>query len=125
MLFIYLFIYFFLYEGFFFKFNFYPVHPDQGEPVGQREASRPGEFLRSGERANARRAEPVARGGGGCQEQSQPGVLSAGGVGEAEEGAECHAAGEEDHRGLGAKLQGRNGESKTGATDASLSTMNI
>lgn len=88
--------------------------PDEGKQVGQREAGRFGEFLHSGERAVAWRAEPTAWGGGAGQEQNQPGDVAAGGAGEAEEGAECDAAGEEDHRGLGAQLQGRNGESKMG-----------
>lgn len=88
--------------------------PDEGKQVGQREAGRFGEFLHSGERAVAWRAEPTARGGGAGQEQNQTGDLAAGGAGEAEEGAECDTAGEEDHRGLGAQLQGRNGESKMG-----------
>lgn len=97
-----------------------PVPPDEGKPVGQREASRSGELLHNGERADAWRAEPAARGGGGGQEQNQPGVLTAGGAGEAEEGAECHTAREEDHRGLGTNLQRRNGESKTGSTSISV-----
>lgn len=91
-----------------------PVPPDKGQPVGQREASQPGDFLHSREREVAWRAGPPARRGGGRQEQRQPGHLAAGGAGEAEEGAEFHAAGEEDHRRLGAILQERNGESKTG-----------
>lgn len=89
-----------------------PTPPDEGKQVGQREAGRSGEFLHGRERAVAWRAKQTARSGGAGEEQNQPGDLAAGGAGEAEEGAECDAAGEEDHRGLGAQLQGRNGESK-------------
>lgn len=92
----------------------HPTPPEQGKSDGQREANRSGEFLHSRDRAHAWRPEPSPRGGGGGQEQNQPGHLAAGGAGEAEERAERHTAGEEDHRGLGANLQGRNGESKMG-----------
>lgn len=93
---------------------------EQGQPGDQRETGLSGEFVRLRERAHARRAGPAARGGGGRQEQSQPGVVSAGGAGEAEEGAERHAAGEEDHRGLGAKVQGRNGKGTAPCPDCSF-----
>lgn len=93
-----------------------PSPPEQRKPLGQREASRSGEHLHNRERADAWRAEPAARGGGGRQEQRPPSDVAAGGAGEAEEGAEFHTEGEEDHRGLGAKLQERNGESKKRST---------
>lgn len=94
----------------------YCVLIEQGPQADQREARQSGEFLRRGGRADAQRAEPAARGGGRRPEQNQSGVVLAGGAGETEEGAERHTAGEEDHRGLGANIQERNGKSKSGYT---------
>lgn len=97
---------------------------EQGKPFSQREAYWSGDILCSRERAATQRAHPAAGGGGGRQEQNQPGDVNAGGTGEAEEGAECNSAGEENHRGLGADLQGRDGEGKAGPrTDGVVSTV--
>lgn len=86
--------------------------PEQGTPLGQRETGQPRDVAHGREREDAHRAEPAEGVRGGGQEQDQPGVVASGGAGEAEEGAERHTAGEENHRGLGAHLQERNGESK-------------
>lgn len=97
----------------FFICFFFFICPEQRQSVAQRKAGQSGEFLLNRERENARRAWPTARCGGGRQEQDEPGVFTAGGTGETEERAESHTAGEEDHRGLGTDLQGRDGDSKT------------
>lgn len=119
------FIYLFIWSILLFCCNIYSKPPEQRKPFNQREARWSREFLCSRERADAWGARPAARGGGGRQEQSQPGVITAGGAGEAEEGAECHAAGEEDYRGLGADLQGRDGESKAGSTTTSAHLLDV
>lgn len=90
--------------------------PEQRKPCDQREADQSGDDPHSRERADAWRADPPAWGGGGGQEQCKPSDLHAGGAGEAEEGAEHHSAGEEDHRGLGANVQGRDGAGEPGSS---------
>lgn len=95
--------------------------PEQGESLSQRQAVQPGEFLLNRERADAWRAGSATWSRRRGEEQEQPGVLAAGGAGEAEEGAEHHPAGEEVHRGLGSDLQGRDGEGQWGTPEPGTS----